>query len=383
MRIAGHVLIRLLLVAPVLFAGSQWAGAEDQADGLRLTLPKEFYAVAGIEMSVYFDNVVLTQTPEQFRFAVQCDVGQTQARRWSVTATAADVGRHDLVVAVSDSDGKLLARKATRLIVVPAEAGADQVVKLLIVGDSLTHATAYPNEIARLLNREGNPKWQMLGTHRPTTAAAGVAHEGYGGWTWIRFVTRYEPNPDGTHRKRSSPFVFLDGPGKPTLNVARYFEKHSDGQRPDVVFFLLGINDCFGADPDDPAAIDARIDTMLKPAETLLAEFRKAAPDADLAICVTTPPNSREAGFEANYKGRYHRWGWKRIQHRIVERLLARYEGKADGDDDRGGHVFIVPTQLNLDPVDGYPVNNGVHPNGFGYQQIGASIYSWLKWRLN
>jgi len=41
-----------------------------------------------------------------------------------------------------------------------------------------------------------------------------------------------------------------------------------------------------------------------------------------------------------------------------------------------------LPAELNLDPVDGYPVNNGVHPNAAGYKQIGDSIYSWLKWRL-
>ena len=37
---------------------------------------------------------------------------------------------------------------------------------------------------------------------------------------------------------------------------------------------------------------------------------------------------------------------------------------------------------MNLDPVDGYPTNNGVHPNAEGYKQIGASIYAWLKARL-
>lgn len=36
--------------------------------------------------------------------------------------------------------------------------------------------------------------------------------------------------------------------------------------------------------------------------------------------------------------------------------------------------IFIVPTELNLDPVDGYLNNNGVHPNPIGYAQIGASF---------
>lgn len=377
------MLIRFLIVSQILLAGSQWSRAEDQTDNLRLTLPKEFYAVVDLPMSIYFDNVVLTETPEQFQFAVACDVGQTEARRWTVTPESADVGKHDLTITVSDSTGKELEKASTQLVIVPANAGADQQVKLLIVGDSLTHATAYPNELARLLSEDGNPKWRMLGTHRPSSAAKGVAHEGYGGWTWARFVKQYEPEPDGTHRKRSSPFVFLNDSGKPELIVTRYFNQHSDGERPDVVFFLLGINDCFSANPGDPPAIDARIDTMLESAAALLEDFRKAAPEADLAVCVTTPPNARQEAFEANYQQRYTRWGWKRIQHRLVERLLLRYESNADKRDAGSGRLRIVPTQLNIDPIDGYPENNGVHPNGFGYRQIGASLYSWLKWRMH
>ena len=377
----NRLLQPLLVTFTVLMSAPSIDAAGEHS--LRLTLPAEMYAVVGVDMNVYFDNVVLTETPQSFRFTVSCDVGRTEKRRWHFMPTVNDVGSHQFVISVSGAEGKALAKKTTRLIVVPDDAGAGQEVRILIVGDSLTHATAYPNEIARLLSREGNPKWRMLGTHRPSSAAEGVAHEGYGGWTWIRFVTKYEPNPDGTHRKRSSPFVFLGKDEKPELNVARYFDENFKGERPDVVFFLLGINDCFGANPDDQVAIDDRIDRMLSPAGRLLDEFRKAAPDTDLAICVTTPPNARESGFEANYKGRYHRWGWKRIQHRIVERLLARYEGKGSKEDAEKDYLFVVPTQLNLDPVDGYPENNGVHPNGFGYQQIGASIYSWLKWRLN
>ena len=158
--------------------------------------------------------------------------------------------------------------------------------------------------------------------------------------------------------------------------MKRYFEKECDGRGPDFVTFLLGINDCFSADPDDPAAIDARIDAMMQQADTLLTAFRQAAPEAELGICLTTPPNAREEGFQANYKGRYHRWGWKRIQHRLVERQIERFAGR------QKDRLFIVPTELYLDPIDGYPVNNGVHPNEVGYKQIGASIYAWLRARL-
>lgn len=358
-----RILFLILLAVPTACAAE---------DTLRLTLPDEFYAVPGIRTNIYFDNVVLTKTPDEYRFEVECQIGQTEPRRWSVTPTKADLGAHRLSISVASSAGEVLARASTTLRVVPATAGAGREIRLLIVGDSLTHATAYPNEVARLLSQPANPKWRMLGTHKPKAAAKGVAHEGYGGWTWQRFVSQYEPNPDGTYRKRSSPFVYLTD-GKPRLDVDRYLKEECGNEQPDFVFFMLGINDCFSASPEKP---DARIDTMFQQADVLLAAFRKAAPNAQLGICLTTPPNSRAAAFEANYKGRYPRWGWKRIQHRVVQRQLKKFADKQQAN------TFIIPTQLNLDPIDGYPVSNGVHPNTIGYRQIGVSIYAWIKSRL-
>jgi lysophospholipase L1-like esterase len=327
-------------------------------------------------MSIYYDNIVLTEKPEAYVFRAACDIGKAEARRWTVTPEPEHVGDHSLAVTVTDASGAELARAATTLKVVSANAGAGRDIRLLIVGDSLTHATTYSNEIARLLSPPGNPRWKMLGSHKPPQAAKGVAHEGYGGWTWERFASHYEPNPDGTYRKRSSPFVYAGADAKPVLDVRRYFSEQCGGARPEFVTFLLGINDCFSANPDDPAAIDARIDAMFAHADVLLKAFRKAAPQAELGVCLTTPPNALESGFQANYKGKYHRWGWKRIQHHLVQREIDRF---ASREEER---LFIVPTQLNLDPQDGYPANNGVHPNEYGYKQIGASIYAWLKARL-
>jgi lysophospholipase L1-like esterase len=307
---------------------------------------------------------------------VQCKLGQSEPRRWTVTPGPGDVGDHPWSIRANDARGRALGMGKCVLHVLPADAGAGKQLRLLIVGDSLTAATAYPNEIARLLAEPGNPAWTMLGTYRPSTAGKGVAHEGYGGWTWQRFLSHYEPKPDPAAKKRSSPFVFVGSDGKPAIDLPRYFRESCGGQQPDVVTFLLGINDCFAANPEDPAAIDKVIDGMFGQADALLAAMRQAAPNADLGVCLTTPPNARESGFEANYKGRYHRWGWKRIQHQLVQRQLEHFAGK------QGQRVFLVPTELNLDPVDGYPDNNGVHPNTAGYQQIGQSIYAWIKWRL-
>ncbi|MFA6560744.1 MAG: GDSL-type esterase/lipase family protein [Verrucomicrobiia bacterium] len=355
------------------------AGGAEQTS-LRLTLPPAWYGVPGVPMSLYYDNIVLTENPESYRFDVTCDIGKSEAKRWTVTPSDKDVGQHALCVVVKSAQGKELQRAKTVLRIVSKDAGANRNLRLLIVGDSLTHATIYPNEIARLLSEPGNPKWTMLGTHKPASVKPGVAHEGYGGWTWASFLTSYNAKLghklDEKGRRQSSPFLFAGADGKPALDIGRYIRENCAGQPPEVVTILLGINDCFSASPDDAKAMDEKITATLDNAEKFLKAFPAAAPRTVFAVGLTTPPNARESGFEANYKGKYHRWGWKRIQHRLVEQMLKRFAGR-----EREG-IHLVPTELNLDPVDGYPDNNGVHPNATGYQQIGASFYCWLKWWL-
>ncbi len=348
------------------------------SDSLQLTLPPTVYAVPGVPMSVYFDNIVLTEHPEEYKFEVKCDVGATEEKRWTVTASDKDVGTHAMEIAVKDAQGKVLESGKMALRVAPRNAGAERTLRLLIVGDSLTAATAYPNEIGRLLSEPGNPKWTMLGTSKPGSAKPGVAHEGYGGWRWETFLTKWDPQPPGVAagplaRKSTSPFLYADKDGKGKFDLARYFKEECGGQPPEVVTFLLGINDCFGANPEDETAKLKTIDAALDNADKLLAAFHAAAPQAVLAVGLTTPPNSRESGFEANYKGKYHRWGWKRIQHRLVQRMMERLSHR-----EKEG-IYLVPTELNLDPVGGYPDNNGVHPAAPGYAQIGASFHAWMK----
>lgn len=349
------------------------------AGDLQLTLPPVVYATPDVPISIYHDNIVLTEKPEDYRYEFNCQLGTNEDRRWTLTPSDKDVGDHPIAITVKDAGGKVLEQGKMTLHISPRQSSSTKPLRLLIVGDSLTHASLYPNEIARLLALPGNPKFTLLGTHKPAGAQPGVAHEGYGGWRWIDFLTKYTPEAPGVAagplaRKATSPFIFTkEGIKDPQFDLAMYFKEHCDNQSPDIVTFLLGINDCFGADPKNP---DAKINEVLDNADKLLAAFHKAAPKAKLAVGLTTPPNARQEGFTANYKDKYPRWGWKRIQHRLVQLMLKRLSGREkDG-------IFIVPTELNLDPVDGYPENNGVHPNPTGYAQIGDSFYAWMKSKL-
>ncbi|MEZ6087138.1 MAG: SGNH/GDSL hydrolase family protein [Pirellulaceae bacterium] len=369
LRYIKHPLLQCMLY---IYCVATTFGQQEHS-ALQLTLPPRIEAIIDVPMRVYFDNIVLTEIPHAYRFEISCPVGVQDDRCWTLSAEKKDVGQHPLEVKVFDSSDSLVASGSSVLRVCDDRAIASaEPMKLLIIGDSLTHASAYPNEIARLLTRSGCPDWRMLGTHRPTSAAEGVCHEGYGGWTWQRFVSHYEPKPDVKQRKHSSPFVYLDQNAKPTLNLPKYFDEACDAERPNYVVIMLGINDCFGANPDEASAIDARIDSMFEHADRLLAAIREAAPKATIGVCLTTPPNNRQEAFSANYGDRYSRWGWKRIQHRLVQRQIEHIEAKSDPQ------IEIIPTELNLDPTNGYPDNNAVHPNTAGYQQIGATIFTWL-----
>lgn len=341
----------------------------------RLTLPPRIFAVPGVEMNLYFANTTLVPADQQMVYEVDCRLGTADANRWTLTATPADVGEVPLMVRAKDPSGAIVQTASTVVTVVPQTTGADKHIRLLIIGDSLTHATVYPNEIARLLNEPGNPQWKMLGTHRPGSAAEKVAHEGYGGWTWTAFNTRFAA--DASKPGSSSPFVFAGSDGKPVLDMTRYFDERCGGERPDFVIIKLGINDGFAFNPNDAKQLDSQIDGIFQQAETLLSELRKSAPAAQIGICLTTPGNARDEAFVANYQDRYPRWGWRQIQHRLVERQIAHFANREDTS------ITLIPTELNLDIVDGYPDNNAVHPNTYGYQQIGKTVYSWLKWRLN
>lgn len=346
----------------------------------RLTLPPVIPMVVGQESTLEFDAAVLSESVGAFRVRVAEGPGTADPTRWRYTPGSQDVGMHRLrleATNASGADGPVVGRGETWLHIVPARAGEAHSARLLLIGDSLTHGSIYPNELARLLSRPGNPPWKMLGTHQPAGAAPEVRHEGYGGWTWQRFVERYEPGAPDSGATRNSPFLFpSETGGKPKLDLKRYFAERCGGETPDLVTVMLGINDCFGLNPDRLPELDQGIHRTFQHAESLIAAIRSAAPGARIGICLTPPPNRRDGAFEANYKGRYPRWGWRRIQHRLVELQLDQFGGREHEG------IYLVPTELDLDPMAGYPESNGVHPNATGYRQIGRSIYAWIKQQL-
>ncbi len=347
---------------------------------VRLFLPEVIYATPGVEMNVYFDNIVLLINSDNYVFDVNCAKGRNDQKRWRFTPTESDLGTFDWSVKVIDDNG-VLAEGNCKLQVSPLNSQENRPLSILVVGDSLTAGTAYPTRIFQQCKDLGKIDLKMVGTRgagpERTAVPGGVGHEGIGGWTWAAFAQRNDskflvfPNDDKTQ--------------KGSLNVQAYFEQNNAGQATDVITVMLGINDVFGATDDD---LEARIAGICENMDILLAEFRRCAPQAVIGVSLVTPGAATQDAFGSNYKCNQTRWQYKKNQHRLNEVMQQRFAAaNPDG-------IILIPTFCNLDCEHNFPrisedinlgnsqkisrLSNGVHPAGTGYNQIGDTFFSWL-----
>ena len=182
---------------------------EEPKNPLRLILPPVIYAVPAIESSVYLDNVLLTTNPANYAFDVICTKGRQQQERWVFVPQPEDSGNYPLVLEVRNERNALVGRGETTLHVTPANAGQGKTVSVLLIGDSLTHASAYSQRLLDLGKQKGGLGISLIGSHGPGAVLGENRHEGYGGWTAQRFATHFTGMArQGDYSKRGSPFLY-------------------------------------------------------------------------------------------------------------------------------------------------------------------------------
>lgn len=382
----------------------KWSNAEEPARetkepdiagtarSLRFVMPASIPAVVGIECNLYFDNVVLVARPDSVLFDVVCAKGRQQAERWTWVPTEADVGSHSFELIARDDDNRRIASARCTIDVVASKRGEGQGQTMLMIGDSLTHASVYPQRVIDQCEKAGGPKLTLIGSHVPQTASPAMRHEGYGGWTAKRFATHFAVTArTGEYAKRGSPFLYKTGTESPKLDFAAYCRDVNEGRFPDVVSIFLGPNDIFSFDDE---TIDPGIDDILKHLDQLVTTIRVASPSTRIAVLLPVPPAASQDAFGSNYASGQTRWQYRRNQHRLVERMLEHYASNSP-DPTAVRRVHLVPTHVGLDCVHNYPTesvpanaatdikitrqSNGVHPAASGYHQIGDTLFAWLK----
>ena len=264
-------------------------------------------------------------------------------------------------------------------------------MSVLLIGDSLTHHSVYPQQLLDNCKGGKNPKIKLIGSHHPADSKTPEnVHEGYGGWTAKRFVNHYTGVYDGDHKKRGSPFVFKNPKdGKLQLDFQRYCDQYNDGKPPDFVTIFLGWNNLGNANENN---IDDFLKSMFNNYDKLIEMIHQVSQDTKIGLMILTPPAATQDAFGNNYRCAIQRWRCKQNQYRQAEMMMQLYSGR-----EKEG-IHLIPTHVNIDCSNNFPSasvavnarnskkiirqNNGVHPASSGYKQIGDSLYCWLKSNL-
>jgi hypothetical protein len=342
-------------------------------------LPTRLVAVVGTTMPLYFDSFILSERPDDYSVEVHVDgiEGKAERRRWSFTPEQSQIGSHRLTVEVKTLDGVLLNIATATLDVVAPRPPPDP-LNILLVGDSITQQNIYPNALWNELDKWTEGRLRFVGTNQPLPslhrtvrqALPKVFHEGYGGWGFQLFASHYLPGQEAFYKRGQSPFVFVEN-GGPRLDVSRYLGEQKIQGGLDCVILEAGLNETFGLDPDNTAALDQGIDEMLGWADKLVSAFHQASPTSKIGIVLPAPFTRSAPTFEHVYgqisKVYADPWRHRRIQHRIVQRMIQHW-ALAPG-------VFLIPTYLEFDTIDGYWNWDAGHPNEFGGGLYAMSVF--------
>lgn len=383
--------IFLLLLLAVIICSASAAPQKNTVPPMqkKLQLPEIVYALPGIECNIYFENIFLAINPANFAFQVQCAKGRCDEKRWYFTPKASDVGNYELKILVHDDDG-VVAERATKLVVIPADAGKNKNISILIIGSSnISMGHAFPSHIYNLCKVPGNPKLKMIGENGPgfPDKLKEIRHEGYGGWSYSTFTTKGRKRIKGRSNARENPFWNFK---TNALDFTSYFKKNNQGKAPDFVIISLGGNDTFSC---TDANIDIKLKAIRQRINLFISALRKAAPNAFIGLNQIEYCSKSQDAFGNNYGTRQTRWQTRKNLFKYRQMLEEFVKNSGDKK------LFVVPIYISIDNENNVRKHlvranartkvrvlrdsNGLHPMPSGYQQCADCAFSWMKYLLN
>ena len=356
-------------------AGDQYYVAGDEfipkSQQIDINIPSKLYALVGIEMNVYFENIV--EEWEKYKWDCTCDVGKQMERCFTVTPISTDAGNHTLTITATADDGTVTTATTT-LMVVATSAGDGTTETVILLGDSTTNYGIVEGKL--LGNFEDDPMSITLAGTRGTSPNF---HEGRDGWTLERYCTLAQ---DPGSSSIVNPFF---NPTSQKFDAGYYFA-NSGVTGTDWLMINLGINDVFGITSD--TALASKIEDCFDYLDGMIESIHEADENIKIGVCLTIPPNHSQDAFGKAYNCGQNRNRYKRNNAKYVKALIDEYDNRtAEG-------IYLVPIHVNLDTVYNMgmetisvnarntgttyssPVGNGgVHPAESGYWQI-ADVYT-------
>ena len=214
---------------------------------------------------------------------------------------------------------------------------------LLAIGNSLTTGgfnTMFP-QITTDVNFPITPFGKIGTTYK---------HEGHSGWMFRTFV------------QSTSPF-YIGG----KIDFKKYIEDNLF-PNPNIVKVSLGINECYGS---------YSMDEIMGYAKQLIDTIKRDYPNTLILVALPTLCEATGAGWSDDY-GNLNNFEPYQIRIRqLWKRLYTRYSyGKYSPN------IQMTWDGLFIDRTNGYPINNGVHPNTLGYTQLIRGFSNTLNYYI-
>ena len=367
-------------------------------------LPRELPAAPGVPCRVYFARAFDSVKPSAYAFEALSKAGTFLEDGWSWTPTDKDAGRRvDLVFNAWTDDG--LVDSATTTVVVASVPSAELKARRIALAYLTASASncLFTDRLRERMREGGFANYVAVGSHTGASSSTacdpekGAPHDGYGGFAWGDFLTRYALTveeidnfqseaereqlrsfgiklaPGNAWRKGllKSPLVRIRD-GKKVVDVQAWFDKVNGGRAPDYVFITLGGN---GVATVRPELVDAAIARQMVSARTLLGHLRAAAPQMRIVVTSAFGGSIEQTGWGRNYGALTSAFVGNRNRFRY-DRAVARLVAEQNDP-----NIVFANVSLGLDPVGGYPRGgsaNALHATKLGGQMFADGLYAWL-----
>lgn len=399
---------------------------------IRVELPEKIYAVVGDELQLFFRGIVGAVNPYNYDILVTCPVGKKFTRYFTFTPSALDIGTYPFSITLRDDNGRKVGYAESIIEVV--EETDDAVLNILIFGDSLTSNGIWCHHANNRLTcsanfcgpqetdgthyfGQGGWKWESyttasipalrfeIETQEPISVGSIYEDESGNNYTVLEVNVTGTIGSILTSSKRydclpGSPNGYLskvNGTGAQTIHytdfhsdVANplwvdnhltfqpYISKYVSG-KPDILYVLLGWNDI------KPWQTDfSDIEEHIRVFCTTLHHEYPAAKIRLMGLQIPSINGGIGNNYGATGSGYADNYG---LCHTVLN-LNRFYQDLSCKIGDYVGFINIscqFDSEYNM-PSQEYPVNsynpttetigtNGVHPNIYGYYQIGDAVY--------
>lgn len=333
---------------------------------VKILCPDTLYAVVGVETNLYWDACIKCMNVSNYVVEVTGN-GENLGNRWHYIPVNA--GTFTITIKVRDGAYRLLAVKTLNVVAVAQNASSAKTLKAIHIGDSMIDNDYHLNWLSENLS-ETNITYNIYGT-RPHS-------EGRGGWTSTQYLTLASNGgvENAFYNPASNTFDFS------------YYMTQQGYPTPDVVFVFLGTNDIKGT--TQFTGIESSTNATIKNLNTIIDSIH--AYNASIKVCINT------AAIGANDQWPYARmYGDNRIKQALhkagiqmqTAKMLKTYSGR------ESENIFIVPTGLSLDNVNGFPTTTATastritkqitvqsdcyHPTSEGYHQFADCEFGFIR----